>query len=85
MDEDEKQEGATMMEIHPASILSQIKSLEAQLGALKAQVERLSAQEPTPTHTFADLYGRYREFGDMSAEDIDAVLYRLPDDPEEPT
>jgi len=85
MDEDEKQEDVTMMETHPAAILSQIKSLEAQLGALKAQVEQLSVQGPTPTHTFADLYGRYREFGDLSADDIDAVLYRLPDDLEEPT
>lgn len=85
MGEDEKQEDATMMKIHPAAILSQIKSLEAQLGALKAQVEQLSIQDPTPAHTFADLYGRYREFGDPSADDIDAVLYRLPDELEEPT
>lgn len=83
MKESQEHGAVTMMEIHPAAILSQIKSLEAQLGALKAQVEQLSVQEPTPTHTFADLYGRYREFGDVSAEDIDAVLYRLPDDPEE--
>lgn len=72
------------MKANTAVILSQIKSLEAQLAALKAQVERLSAQEAKPTHTVAERYGRYPEFVDLSAENIDAALYQLAGDLEEP-
>lgn len=66
------------------SILSQIKSLEVQLSALRASLANLVNGEPTATHTFADLYGRFREQGDISTEEISAILYQLPLDQEEP-
>jgi hypothetical protein len=61
-----------------ASILSQIKSLEAQLGALKAQVKKLASQSAEPTYTFSELYGRIPEQGDISPDEIDAILYQIP-------
>ncbi len=65
------------------SILSQIKTIEAQLNALKSQVAKLSPQADNPTHTFADLYGRFPELSDFSAEEIDSALYQAPDGAEE--
>ena len=58
-----------------ASILAQIKSLEAQIRALKARLLR-SAEGKTPTHTFADLCGRLTGQAESSEAEIDAVLYR---------
>jgi hypothetical protein len=54
---------------------AQIKALETQLAVLKAQVQRLSA--PTPSHSFADLYGILSGKVDSSEEEIDAVQYRF--------
>ena len=65
-----------------ASFLSQIKSLEAQIGALKGRLLR-SAESEKPRHTFAELYGPLAGESDSSEADIDAVLYRLPADFEE--
>ena len=39
-------------------LVSQIKSMEAQLAGLRAKVERLG--EPAPVRTLADLYGERR-------------------------
>lgn len=65
----------------PGSILSQIKSLEAQLTALKAQLLELSKENGgLPTHTFAALYGRLEGQAESSKEQIDAALYRFPSD-----
>lgn len=64
-------------------ILSQIKTIEAQLSALKSQVAKLSSQANNPTHTFADLYGRFPELSDVSTEEIDAALYQASDEAEE--
>jgi hypothetical protein len=52
---------------------AQIKSLEAQLAAVKAQVQRLST--PTAPHSFADLYGILSGKVDSSEGEIDAVHY----------
>jgi len=65
-----------------ASILSQLKSLEAQIGAIKARLLKSAAREHAP-HSFADLYGRLAGKADSSEEDIDATLYRLLPDLEE--
>lgn len=59
-----------------ASFLSQIKSLEAQIGALKARLLR-SAENAKKRHTFAELYGRLAD-SDSSEAAIDSVLYRHP-------
>lgn len=55
-------------------ILSQIKSLEAQLQVLHARVQSLPPAEPS--YTFADLYGLLSGQVESSEEEIDAVLYR---------
>jgi hypothetical protein len=52
---------------------AQIKSLEAQLAVVKAQVQRLST--PTAPQSFADLYGILSGKVDSSEEEIDAVQY----------
>ena len=72
-----------MMTPDTASILSNIKSIEAQLAALKARLRHLAAGEQTPTHTFADLYGRLAGQADSTEAEIDAVLYRHPPAAEE--
>lgn len=65
-----------MMQAKLAPILSQINALEAQLGALKAQVKTLIEQDE-PTHTFADLKGLTGGQWNLSEEEIDAALYRM--------
>ena len=60
-----------------SSVLSQIKSLELQLAALRMQVEKLAEQENQGTYTFADLYGWLEGYGHFSEEEIDAALYQL--------
>ena len=63
------------------SILSQIKTLETQLTALKAQLLKLTKQNgDSPVHTFSDLYGRLAGQAESSEAQIDAVLYRSPSD-----
>lgn len=67
------------------SIVSQIKSLEVQLAALRAQLlHRKTENGVSPPHTFADLYGRLCGQAESSEEQIDAVLYRLRNDSENP-
>jgi hypothetical protein len=52
---------------------AQIKSFEAQLAVVKAQVQRLSTS--TAPHSFADLHGILSGKVDSSEEEIDAVQY----------
>jgi prefoldin subunit 5 len=59
------------------TILAQINAIEAQLAALKQQVQEFAAQNGEPTHTFADLYGLTGGEGNFSEEEIDAALYKL--------
>ena len=59
-----------------SAVLSQLKSLELQVKALKAQVQILAEREGQPTHTFSDLHGRFPEFGRLGEEEIDEALYR---------
>ena len=54
---------------------SQIKSIEAQLATVRAQIERLRAA--APPRTFGDLYGILAGHSDSSEEEIDAILYRF--------
>ena len=56
-------------------VTAEIKALEAQLAVLKAQVKGLSG--PTPSHSFADLYGILSGKVDSSQEEIDSVQYRF--------
>jgi hypothetical protein len=64
-------------------IMTQIKSLEAQLRVLHARIQSPSGQPLKPDHSFAELYGRLRDQVESSEEEIDAVLYRLPAEEEE--
>jgi len=64
-------------------IITQIKSLEAQLRVLHARIQSPPAQPVGPSHSFAELYGRLRGQVESSEEEIDAVLYRLPADEED--
>lgn len=54
---------------------SQIASLRVQLSVLEAQLRRQARKSE-----FAELYGFLRDASDSSAEEIDAVRYRLPED-----
>jgi hypothetical protein len=54
---------------------AQIKALEAQLAVLKVQVKQLAA--PTPSYSFADLYGVLSGKMDSSEAEIDSVRYRF--------
>ncbi len=54
-------------------IISQIKSLEAQLQVLQARVQSLPPAEPS--YTFADLHGLLSGQVESSEEEIDAVLH----------
>jgi hypothetical protein len=56
-------------------LTAQIKSIEAELATLRAQIEHLRAT--TPARSFGDLYGILAGQIDSSEEDIDAVLYRF--------
>jgi hypothetical protein len=53
----------------------QVKSLEAQLTVLKAQIKHLGAQ--TGGKTFADLYGVLAGKVDSSEEEIEGAQYRF--------
>jgi hypothetical protein len=57
------------------SLIVQIKSIEAQLAVLKAQLMQLG--KPSPPKTFADLEGILAGQADSTEEEIDAVLYRF--------
>ncbi|MGE0133360.1 MAG: hypothetical protein AB7U82_35220 [Blastocatellales bacterium] len=59
------------------AILSQINNIEAQLNALKRQVQEIAAQNGEKPHTFADLYGLTKGEGNFSEEEIDAAFYHL--------
>ena len=59
------------------SILIQIQNIEAQVTALKNQVQQLAQGEDRPSHTLADLFGTLEGKVTTSEEEIDAVLYRL--------
>ena len=63
-------------------VISHIKSLEAQLRVLKAEIESPSAPVESG-HSFADLYGQLHGQVESSEEEIDAILYRLPEDEED--
>lgn len=64
-------------------VISHIKSLEAQLRVLKAEIESPSAPPVESGHSFADLYGQLHGQVESSEEEIDAILYRLPEDEED--
>lgn len=59
-----------------ASILTQLKSLEAQIAALRIQVEHLIEQEQ-PRPTVADFFGRLERQMNTSEEEIASALYRI--------
>jgi hypothetical protein len=59
-------------------IVTQIKSLEAQLRVLSARIQSPSGPTVRPTHSFAELYGKLRGQVVSSEEEIDGVLYQLP-------
>lgn len=65
------------------SILSQIKSLEAQLGTLKARLLQSKNRDDEASHPFAVLYGRLAGQADSTPEEINAHLYRMPSQLEE--
>jgi hypothetical protein len=71
--------GTEDISMDPAEILAEIQSLRAQLNALEAKVRE---SLPRPTHTFGDLYGLLKGQVESTKEDIDAVLYREPHEPE---
>jgi hypothetical protein len=60
------------------SILSQIRSLEAQLGTLKARLLQSKTCDDEASHPFAVLHGRLAGQADSTQEEIDAHLYRMP-------
>jgi hypothetical protein len=62
-------------------LLCQIGSLQEQLATLRAQVEKLGS--PRPVRTLADLFGILPDL-DTSAEEIDAVCYRMKWEGDEP-
>jgi hypothetical protein len=52
----------------------QIKSIESQLSALRAQLRRL--RMASPPRSFADLEGMLAGLPDFTVEEIEAALYR---------
>jgi hypothetical protein len=56
-------------------LVSQIKSIEAQLAGLRMKVQKLG--EPPRAHTFGDLRGILAGVADTTEEEIDAALYRF--------
>lgn len=60
-------------------ILSQIKSMETQLRVLQACIAALPEDAAAVPYTFADLYGTLRGQSQSSREEIDAVLYQIPE------
>jgi len=60
---------------------AQVKSLEAQLAVLKAQVKALRPN--APSHTFADLEGLLAGKVHTTEEEIEAAKYRVKWDDEE--
>ncbi|RMF84644.1 MAG: hypothetical protein D6736_18905 [Nitrospinota bacterium] len=60
-------------------LLSQLKSLEMQLRVLQARIQFTTTQPVSSASSFAELYGRLQGQVESSEEEIDAVLYRLPD------
>jgi len=63
-----------------ASIQSQIKSLELQLQLLKAKLQK--SEQNVPRKSFGDLCGILKGQVESTEEEIDAVLYRMPPEPE---
>ncbi len=61
----------------PNSLMIQIRYMEAQLLALRKQARNLMQTESKPSHTLADLRGKWAVPQGISEEEIDAVLYRL--------
>ncbi len=59
------------------ALLAQITTIEAQLSALKQQVQEIIAQDNEKSHTFADLKGIWAGQGNFSEEEIEAALYKL--------
>ena len=59
------------------SLLIQIQHMEAQLLAMKKQIRNLAQTETKPSHTLADLRGKWAVSQGISEEEMDAVLYRL--------
>lgn len=60
------------------SLLEKIKTIELELNTLKSGVFQLAEHEGVHLPTFADLKGTFPEFGGVTEEEIDAVLYREP-------
>lgn len=61
-------------------LMSQIKSLEAQLRVLYAQINPSTQSGSGEIQTLASLEGLLHGQSDHSEADIDAILYRMPPD-----
>jgi hypothetical protein len=57
-------------------IKSHLKSLEAELQALKARMGEVDMKPPVDARSFGQLYAVFRGQSDSTEEEIDAVLYR---------
>lgn len=56
-------------------IKSHLKSLEAELQALKARMGEVDTKPPIGARSFGQLYAVFRRQADSTEEEIDAVLY----------
>ena len=59
-------------------LLSQLKSLEMQLRVLQARIQFTTTPPVSSGSSFAELYGRLQGQVESTEEEIDAVLYQLP-------
>ena len=56
-------------------LISQLQAIEAQLAALRAELEKEAA--PSRPKSLGDLYGIWAGLSNSSEEDIEAVKYRF--------
>jgi hypothetical protein len=70
--------GMIMSSTAAATILSRLKSLEAQVMSLRIEAEKLFEQEHEGSHTIADLFGALEGKVSTNEDEINALLYREP-------